>query len=76
MAELGKIEVIIQRDTDGSYIAYNDKVYAHGIGSTPNEAVQDYLDALEDMMIELSAGEMFLSDHLARELDYLREIFT
>lgn len=76
MTNVSEITVTIKLDTDGTYLAYNDEVHTHGIGATPDEAVQDYLDALEDLFFELQEDEMFLADHLARELDYLRGIFV
>jgi len=73
--QLGQVEVAIKRDSDGTYLAYNDEVYTHGVGATPIEAVQDFLDALEDKFLEYSRDEMILEDHLAVKLYYLRTIF-
>ncbi len=73
----GKLNITVEA-ADGLYIAYSadDKVYAHGWGSTPIEAIQDYIEVLEDMFKEFSGGEDKLAAHLLRELDYLRTIFT
>ena len=60
----------------GYWLVYSTFPTEHGTGKTPQKALIDYWECLEDRYNDLVSSESELGTHLAIELAYLKQLFT
>jgi hypothetical protein len=73
-----KVAVLLdmQQMNDGRWLATHSDIMTHGVGDTPERAMQDFQSMMLDLFKELLRSESLLAPHLRRELDYMREILV
>ena len=69
------ILVYVEEVPEG-YMALDNVVGRHGVGSTPQEAVDDLAEVLQEIFLFLGRREARLAPRLQRELELLREIIA
>lgn len=70
------ITVIVERDTNGCYLASENHTTNYGWGKTRGEALSRYKQMLVADFIELCKEEQNLSQRLTDELNQMRKMIT
>lgn len=70
------VQLDMNQMNDGRWLATSPHIMTHGVGDTPEGAMQDFQSMMLDLFKELVQSESLLAPHLRRELDYMREILV
>lgn len=70
------LSIRIERDELGQLVAYEPRVNVYGVGTTAEEALDDLVSMLVDLVQELLDSEDILSSGLRQRLAFLRSILT
>jgi hypothetical protein len=68
------IIVLAEYSNEGYWLVTNPDIYTHGMGTSCEEAVNDFENVLFDYFNELVNSEDVLAPHLKSQLNYLKSL--